>query len=81
LTAAYGFNEGSGTTAADVSGNNLPATISGRALDDRRQVRHYQYQDNPPPADGRKVSSSPTTTTKTDTSATASGLGRASAAA
>jgi glucose/arabinose dehydrogenase/PKD repeat protein len=26
---AYGFNEGSGTTSADLSGNNLPATLVG----------------------------------------------------
>ncbi len=29
LVAAYGFNEGSGTTAADASGNLLTATLSG----------------------------------------------------
>ena len=29
LVAAYGFNEGSGTTVADVSGNNNNGTISG----------------------------------------------------
>lgn len=29
LVAAYGFNEGSGTIAADASGNNNPGTIAG----------------------------------------------------
>jgi glucose/arabinose dehydrogenase/PKD repeat protein len=31
LVAGYGFNEGSGTTSQDVSGNNLSATVSGAA--------------------------------------------------
>ena len=39
LVAAYGFNEGTGTTVADVSGNNNNGTISGATLNDSRQVR------------------------------------------
>ncbi|HXT27825.1 MAG TPA: LamG-like jellyroll fold domain-containing protein, partial [Vicinamibacterales bacterium] len=31
LVAAYGFNEGAGTIAADASGNNLAGTVSGAA--------------------------------------------------
>ena len=31
LVAAYGFNEGAGTIAADASGNNLTGTVSGAA--------------------------------------------------
>jgi glucose/arabinose dehydrogenase len=31
LVAAYGFNEGSGTTVADLSGHNHPGTLSGPA--------------------------------------------------
>ena len=39
LVAAYGFNEGTGTTVADLSGNNNNGTISGATLNDSGEVR------------------------------------------
>ena len=39
LIAAYSFNEGTGTTVADASGNGITGTTSKHYLDDLRQVR------------------------------------------
>src|SRR5258706_9486856 len=40
LVAAYGFNEGVGTTLTDLSGNGNTGTIGGARLATAGQVRH-----------------------------------------